>query len=335
MYAQEFQDLLNYIDQHPEYKKELRLRLLDEELIALPEKFAELVTAFHAFAAAVERRLTKLEEDVSTLKEDVRVLKQDMTEVKEDVRVLKQDMTEVKEDVRVLKQDMTEVKEDVRVLKQDMTEVKEDVRVLKQDMTEVKEDVRVLKQDMTEVKEDVRVLKQDMTEVKEDVTSLQAGQRSLENKVAQLIGDSTETKVRRNILNIARDHLNMVKGIIMHAQGRNAEQAFTRLIDQAETDQIISEDESEDLSATDLIIRGRRRGDTTPVYAVFEISRTIHLNDIQRAHSRAETLTKATGYETIPAVIGAAIDPRQQRQAEESGVTVIIPLLFQPDQHQD
>ncbi len=258
MYAQEFQDLLDYIDQHSEYKKELRIRLLDEELIALPEKFAELVKAFHAFAAAVERRLSKLEEDVSTLKEDVRVLKKDMTEVKEDVRVLKQ-----------------------------------------------------------------------------DVTSLQAGQLSLENKVAQLIGDNTETKVRRNILNIARDHLSLVKGKILHAQGRNAEQAFTCLIDQAETDQIISEDESEDLSATDLIIQGRRRGDTTPVYAVFEISRTIHLNDIQRAQSRAETLTKAAGYETIPAVIGAAIDPRQQRQAEESGVTVIIPLLFQPDRTQD
>ena len=82
MYPRQYQDLLNFLDGNPQYLHDMRVRLLSPELIALPEKFAELVgvaaelsATLQAFAEATDRRLASLEADVQTLKADVQTLK--------------------------------------------------------------------------------------------------------------------------------------------------------------------------------------------------------------------------------------------------------------------
>ena len=91
-----FQDLLDLLDSNPEYLQALRTRLLTEELVALPAKFAELVAKFDEFVAATNRRFEALESDVAVLKEDVAVLKEDVAELKGDVKVLKDDVGALK-----------------------------------------------------------------------------------------------------------------------------------------------------------------------------------------------------------------------------------------------
>ena len=103
-----FQDLLDLLDSNPEYLQELRTRLLTEELVALPAKFAELVAKFDEFVAATNRRFEALESDVAVLKEDVAVLKEDVAVLKEDVAELKGDVKVLKDDVGALKGSDTE-----------------------------------------------------------------------------------------------------------------------------------------------------------------------------------------------------------------------------------
>ena len=106
-----FQDLLDLLDSNPEYLQELRTRLLTEELVALPVKFAELVAKFDEFVAATNRRFEALESDVAVLKEDVAVLKEDVAVLKEDVAELKGvHVAELKGDVKVLKDDVGALK---------------------------------------------------------------------------------------------------------------------------------------------------------------------------------------------------------------------------------
>ncbi len=300
MYPKQYQDFLDFIDRNPEYRQDLKRRLLTQELMDLPEQFARLVKtvqelrdAFYAFAEKVDQRLNVLENDVSGLKQDVSVLKQDMIEVKADVSVLKQDMIEVKADVSVLKQDMIEVKADVSVLKQDMIEVKADVSVLKQDMTEVKADVAVLKDD-----------------------------------VAALKGDNTERRARESILNIAKDHLNLVRGRVLLAGTRDTNENFRETLEKAETEGLITPTQVNEVMAADIIIQARKTEDLTTSYAVFEVSRTIRFNDLERARKRADTVAQATGQETIAAVVGGRIRPPQQIQAENLNVQVVIPAMF-------
>ncbi len=87
MYPQQYQDLLDFLDSNPQYLHDMRVRLLSPELIALPEQFAQLVSVvaelsdrFNAFAETTNRRLTALESDVHTLKNDVAALKGSDTE---------------------------------------------------------------------------------------------------------------------------------------------------------------------------------------------------------------------------------------------------------------
>ena len=79
------------------------------------------------------------------------------------------------------------------------------------------------------------------------------------------------------------------------------------------------------LLVADIIIRARRAGDKQYVHAVFEVSRTIRLDDVTRAHSRAATVAAATGEPTIAAVVGETIQPPQQQEADEVGVKILLP----------
>ncbi len=79
------EDLLQVLDEHPQWLEALRTRLLTRELLALPERFA-------AFVATTNQRLDTLETDVKGLKADVKELKADVKGLKTDVKSLRDDM---------------------------------------------------------------------------------------------------------------------------------------------------------------------------------------------------------------------------------------------------
>ena len=216
MYPQQFQDILDFIDQNPQYLHDLRVRLLSPELIALPEQFAQLVKVvqelaanFNDFAIETNRRLTRLENDVAALK-----------------------------------------------------------------------------------------------------------------------GSDTERRARQNILNIAKDHLQLTRGRIRLATGRDPDPDFLASIHAAENQGLITDTQVDNVLVSDIIIQARRTDDKQYVHAAFEVSRTISLRDIERAHNRAATVAAATGEHTIAAVIGELIHPAQQAQADRLNVQVLIPAMF-------
>ena len=108
----------------------------------------------------------------------------------------------------------------------------------------------------------------------------------LQNDVANLKGSDLENRAHRVILNIA--------------------------INAAEQAGIITEQQADHVLVADIIIRARRVDDRRFVHAVFEVSRTIRLDDIQRAHDRATTIAAATGEPAIAAVVGEIIQSPQQ-----------------------
>ena len=106
-------------------------------------------------------------------------------------------------------------------------------------------------------------------------------------------------------------------------------------INAAEEAGLITEQQADHVLVADIIIRARRTDDKRYVHAVFEVSRTIRLDDITRAHGRAATVASATGEPTIAAVVGELIQPPQQQQADEMGVKVLLPPLLQQGQAGD
>ena len=158
---------------------------------------------------------------------------------------------------------------------------------------------------------------------------------SLEANVASLQGSDLENRARLNILNIAMNELGLTRGRILLATGRDTEPVFLATINAAEEAGLITEQQADHVLVADIIIRARRTDDRRYVHAVFEVSRTIRLDDITRAHGRAATVASTTGEPTIAAVVGELIQPPQQQQADEMGVKVLLPPLLQQGQAGD
>ena len=157
----------------------------------------------------------------------------------------------------------------------------------------------------------------------------------LEANVASLQGSDLENRARLNILNIAMNELGLTRGRILLATGRDTEPGFLATINAAEEAGLITEQQADHVLVADIIIRARRTDDKRYVHAVFEVSRTIRLDDITRAHGRAATVASTTGEPTIAAVVGELIQPPQQQQADEMGVKVLLPPLLQQGQASD
>ena len=223
---------------------------------------------------------------------------------------------------------LTSIETDVGVLKTDVGTLKEDVGTLKTDVGALKEDVGTLKTDVSALKEDVGTLKTDVSTLKEDVGTLKTDVGTLNTNVASLQGSDLENRARLNILNIAMNELALNRGRVLLATGRDTDPGFLATINAAEEAGLITEQQADHVLVADIVIRARRTDDRRDVHAVFEISRTIRLDDIQRADDRAATVAAATGEPTIAAVVGEVIHPQQQRQANEMDVKVLLPPML-------
>jgi hypothetical protein len=79
------EDLIKALDENPQWVEALRVRLLTRELIELPEKFAQFVTAtnerftrLEEAAVVTDQRLTRLETDVQEIRGDVKTIRDDL-----------------------------------------------------------------------------------------------------------------------------------------------------------------------------------------------------------------------------------------------------------------
>ena len=167
-----------------------------------------------------------------------------------------------------------------------------------------------------------------LTSLDTNVASLNTNVASLNTNVASLNGSDLENRARLNILNIAMNELALNRGRVLLATDRDTEPGFLATINAAEEAGLITEQQADHVLVADIIIRARRADDKQYVHAVFEVSCTIRLDDITRAHSRAATVAAATGEPTIAAVVGEAIQPPQQQEADEMGVKVLLPPML-------
>ena len=116
----DLRDLLEILRTMPEWKEALRRELLGDELLALPGLVRKLMAAVEE----MNRRLTRVEQDIAEMNRRLTRVEQDVEVLKADVGVLKADVEVLKADVEVLKADVGVLKTDVATLKGDSLERK-------------------------------------------------------------------------------------------------------------------------------------------------------------------------------------------------------------------
>ena len=145
--------------------------------------------------------------------------------------------------------------------------------------------------------------------------------KDVNDKLNNLLGEKAERETHANIVNLAQQYLNMRMVSVLKSAIAPMDFSLQRSIDASEGRRV-SKDECDDLRLADIIISGRRGGDTT--HAVIEISIKANENDVRRAYDRASILDRVLGNGgAIPAVVCGSVDEEAMQIATVRDVHVI------------
>ncbi|MCS6847061.1 MAG: hypothetical protein RMN52_05025 [Anaerolineae bacterium] len=121
----------------------------------------------------------------------------------------------------------------------------------------------------------------------------------LKTDVAALKGDSLERKYRERPFVYFRRILRKPKIL--------TDSELDDLLSAALADGALTEEDIEEISRLDAVVRGRRISDDRVAYLAVEISTKIDDHDVERAVRRARLLEKIPGVIAIPVVAGEAL----------------------------
>ena len=143
------------------------------------------------------------------------------------------------------------------------------------------------------------------------------------NETNSRVGNIAGTRYERRVARIIRRRPSRTIGLsqaqVLHTDWDETDAAFLTLLSDADT---ITDDEYEDLLASDIILAGRNAAGQN-AYAVIEIGVTVSNTDVNRAARRARTLATATGAQCNAIVVGSEIPDAEQERATRAGVAVI------------
>ncbi len=198
-----------------------------------------------------------------------------------------------------------------------LARVEADVAVLKEDVAVLKNDVGVLKNDVAVLKEDVAVLKEDVAVLKNDVGVLK-------NDVAMLKGDSLEVKMQRRIRSLLGQRLELRKMRVMQSPVLDTAEGFADPVLEAYRTGVITSAQESRIHATDLVFRALPKEGASPLWLAVEASNAIGRRDIERVRQTADALHTVFKENVLGVVAGYRIHPRDQEQADEAGVYVLL-----------
>src|SRR5262245_59314277 len=149
---EDFHELVRLLEQHPEWRADLRRFVLSEELLALPEQFA-------LFRVETERRFQELIAVQQRMDEQLIALTVTQQRMDEQLIALTAAQQRTDEQIAALTRTVQTLVGEVEVLKDDVKVLKDDVRVLKDDVRVLKDDVKIIKVDLGDLKGDVLELR--------------------------------------------------------------------------------------------------------------------------------------------------------------------------------
>ena len=146
----------------------------------------------------------------------------------------------------------------------------------------------------------------------------------IEGRLGNLEGAEAERRVHSDIVNIASRRLGLTRARIIQSRIVARSPEFQDLINDAEDQSVITEEQGDHLERADVILAARRRNDRQAVHAVAEVSINIADYDITRARERADTLSAIMGTPALALTVGGNIEPAQQELADSLDVTTIV-----------
>ena len=349
----EFSDILSAMEQNPELQEAMRNHVLGQELQRLPavvqqqgellvqvqDRLTELASTLRdtteqiaSYALVSSRVITNTVERLDRVESDLAELKASQARLEASVQEIREIQARMEGDIAELKGGMVEVKADVAELKDAQDRMQTDLERMQtsQDRMQASQDQMQASQNRMQATQDRMQATQDRMQASQDSMQatqdrMQATQERMQGQLNNLTGTDYERKVARRAHRVARRHLdlrqvNVVYGITV---ADRVSVNIHELLDQATESGAISDEESDELERTDLILTGLTPAGES-VYAVAEVSITIDDDDVDRARSRSRILQRASDTASRAVVIGTAISDANRQRAVQDGVAVVI-----------
>lgn len=287
-------ELIRLLEQHPEWRAELRRLVLTDELLSLPGLTREL--------AEVVREMARLQQPGLERLERVEAVQARLTEA----------LTGLAEAQRRTEERLQQLTARVDALAARVDELAEAQR-------RTEERLDALAARVEELAEAQRRTEERLEQLAAQVSVLADAVQRMADDLGRLKGWSLEERARRKAHALFRRLIRRPRLV--------AEEQFAQLVDDAQDQGTLSVEEADRLIEADVVVRGQQPDDRSEVYLIAEVSWGIGVKDVQRARERA-ALARRIGLPAQPVVVGTWVTPEAERLIQHDGTLV---LLIRPD----
>ena len=317
------QDILDAIDGHPELQDELWRRLSAPKMANLPYIAEQLLSGQNRLEQRQDRmelamaelagRQTKTEQAITKLAERQEETEQALAKLAERQEETERALAKLAERQEETERALAKLAERQEKTEQTLAELTEIVKEMgqRQDRLELAMTALAERQEQTE---------QALAELTEAVKGIHQRQDHMDGNLRRLTGTAYQRRcASRGRRRIAR-MLGMSKSRILHLEDdMERDTNLERIIEQAELEGRITEEQAEDLEEIDLVIEDPETGKL----AAAEISLNPDAADADRAVRRSNLIALASGQPTQAIVIAPGFDPELRDYAEGLGAKII------------
>ncbi len=311
----DFRDMLRLLEEHPDWRAELRRMMLTEELLTLPQLVREIAEIQHRTELHLQQIDVRLE--ALTARVDALAEAQRQTELKLQALTERVDALTARVDELTAKLEALTARVDALAEAQRQTELKLQALTARVDTLEKR---------LEQLAEQVAILTKRVDELTQRMDEL--SQRVSELTAAQL---RTESQIQRLV-----DRVGRLDGAMLEIKYRNRAAAFfgrllrrARAVEMHELEALVedrlSDQDLDDLLNLDLVVRGKWRQAQEPrpeVWLAVEISVAVDREDIERAARRAFIMRRA-GLKAIPVAAGEMSTAGAMELAPKAGVILL------------
>jgi myosin heavy subunit len=333
----EFRDLLRLLEQHPEWREELRRVLLTDELLSLPQIVRDLTKAIEALAEAqrrTEERVGRLEETVAALAEAQRRTEERVGRLEETVAALAEAQRHAEERLSRLEETVAALAEAQRRTEERVGRLEETVAALAEAQRQVEKRVARLEETVATLNAEVAALAQAQQRAEQQIAVLAASVDALTRRMDAISQDVARLKGFQLQYQYERHAPAYFRALARKIHVLSAEE-LSAFVEGAVEEGKLTDSDADEIIRADIVARGRHPEEGSEIYLVIEVSWGIGLSDVERAARRALLLSHV-GVRAIPVVAGEGITEEAAHLARQLSVWRVIdgraipPMEFPP-----
>ena len=354
-------DLLKALEEHPEWRAELRRLVLSEELLELPAVVRELRDQLSRVLEAIARTQEQLQALTARVAEDregLRQLRAMVETTQAQIQELRAAQAEDREQLAKLQAMVETTQAQIQELRAAQAQDRELVMQLRAAQAEDREQLAKLQAMVETTQAQIQELRAAQAQDRELIMQLRATGAEDRERLAKLsaLVETTQAEIRelraaqaetqRHLDQLSADvarltgYTDQLRGWQLEYRHREYTQAYfgkllrgirvfsretlAELLDEQERAGTLEPAEVDEILAADVVFSGRRAGRPDGrVYALAEVSWVVDEDDVERAARRAALLAKALHAEVLPVVAGETIREQARRRAAELGVYLL------------